>query len=162
MTDLYIWRHGQAENQSMTGRDADRRLVPKGRKEVQDVAYRVLSNNAQVQAIYSSPYVRARETAEILERVFKPAQGLEYWEELESGAEAPFVTEKLARLKPLPASVILVGHMPDLSRIANYFLGKSSDGISFEAGGVAKISLEKPAFAGGKLTWLLMPSELAR
>ena len=63
---LYIMRHGPAEDFSPSGRDADRALTPSGRDRVRDVARALLEADEAPHVIFTSPLVRALQTAELV------------------------------------------------------------------------------------------------
>jgi phosphohistidine phosphatase len=63
---LYLVRHGPAEDDSDTGRDEDRALSIKGRARMRAVAEWLRANDHVPDIVYTSPLVRAVQTAEIL------------------------------------------------------------------------------------------------
>jgi phosphohistidine phosphatase len=60
---LYLLRHGEAETRAHN--DPGRELTGKGRKDVARVARLFAAHNIQLQRCFASPYVRARQTAEL-------------------------------------------------------------------------------------------------
>ncbi|UZJ62389.1 phosphohistidine phosphatase SixA [Pseudomonas sp. KU26590] len=62
---VWILRHGEAKPQART--DADRELTAKGREEVLRSAAHLMGQ--PLQQIIASPYVRARQTAELVRQV---------------------------------------------------------------------------------------------
>ena len=66
---LYVMRHGPAQDDSPSGRDADRALTPSGRERVAAVAKSMLAEGEAPFSILSSPLVRAVETAEVVAEV---------------------------------------------------------------------------------------------
>ncbi|HHI79385.1 MAG TPA: phosphohistidine phosphatase [Planctomycetes bacterium] len=110
MKNLYIFRHGEAEDTLPPGGDGARALTPKGRKVFERAAHfwaRILPGHP---CILTSPLVRARETAEILASALegKPVPQAEplltHWED-------PL---DLIPVLPEEQDVVLVGHMPHL------------------------------------------------
>ena len=65
LMEIYLLRHGIAEDRSSTGRDSDRRLTDEGRAKLRRVLERVHQAGVRPSLILSSPYKRALETAEI-------------------------------------------------------------------------------------------------
>lgn len=63
---LYLVRHGPAEDDSDTGRDEDRALSAKGRARMRAVAAWLSAHDHVPDVVYTSPLVRAVQTAEIL------------------------------------------------------------------------------------------------
>ena len=71
--EIYLLRHGIAEDRSTTGRDPDRRLTDEGRAKLRRVLERAHQAGVRPSLILSSPYRRALETAEIMAAKLKPA-----------------------------------------------------------------------------------------
>lgn len=118
-----LWRHGKAESDSASGRDEDRELTAHGIKGVAAAA-RFLKKEGRIpQRIYSSPYLRARQTAEAAQDELACPGGVALFPALESGAEPEDILKALAREKDLPDRFALVGHMPDLGMLAEFFVG---------------------------------------
>src|SRR5438874_7680378 len=63
--EIYILRHGIAEEAHGGMRDADRALTAEGAKKLQSVLRRVRAVDVEPSIIVTSPYRRARETAQI-------------------------------------------------------------------------------------------------
>ena len=63
---VYLLRHGIAEESRAGLRDADRALVPEGRKKLKEVLRLARSADTAISLVLTSPYRRARETAEMV------------------------------------------------------------------------------------------------
>ncbi len=137
---LYVMRHGPAEDDAPTGRDADRALTAAGRERVAAVAKALSEANESPFAIISSPLVRAMQTAEIVAdithlarraREDKKAQIGGGTGEVEIRRELGMGTDKLALLAELVRAgrkrVMIVGHEPDLSMLVMSLVGMSPD-----------------------------------
>src|SRR5687767_14166284 len=74
---LYLVRHGIAEDSPPSGGDAERRLTQEGTLRTAMVAKGVKKTGARCDRIITSPYVRARQTAEIFARVTEFAGEIE-------------------------------------------------------------------------------------
>jgi phosphohistidine phosphatase len=121
---LYIMRHGPAEDESPSGRDEYRALTTSGRERVRAVARVLVELDEAPLAIFSSPLVRALQTAEIVAAVTKLGdgeRGLEIHGNLAPGGHALELVKSL--LHPKRKRVMLVGHEPDLSLLAGLLLG---------------------------------------
>jgi phosphohistidine phosphatase len=152
--ELYFFRHGDAEAAAATG-DADRRLTERGRRETLAVALALHRAGLRPEAIISSPLLRARQTAEILQEVFAlPAQADR---RLSPGCSLGAIQE-LASHHPLGHS-LLVGHEPDLGRIVGQLLGGAH--VSMAKSGVARVDADRVEPGTGVLVWLLSPELLA-
>jgi phosphohistidine phosphatase len=162
---IYLWRHGQADKDSPTGKDEDRALSPEGRNELIEVADCLFVKKSweKPEKIFASPFARARESAEMLQGFLACPEGYEVLPELKSGTAAEALISAVKRSAGTLRCFALVGHMPDLGHLAEIILGRPDDRISLKAGGVLKMelaSLEEP-FHGGALLEALNPADLS-
>ena len=159
--DLYIVRHAAAY-----GRDPDRwpddsrrPLTPEGEEEFRRAARGLARIASRADAVLSSPYQRAWQTAQILSE-------LDSWPAPEPlpVLEPTLPPEKAAlALEDYPGSVAVVGHRPGLHELAAYLLTGEASGveITIEKGGVACIRFDGAVEPGaGELHWLLTPEVL--
>lgn len=104
----------------------------------------------------SSPYTRARETAEIILKGFGE---IEFSDALTPDAGFKDLRRLLTGLKGA-RSVLLVGHNPSMGVFTGRLASGSSD-VSFEMkkAGLCRIDAEAP-FLRGELRWLLPPESL--
>jgi phosphohistidine phosphatase len=142
---VYLVRHGRAEGASAAG-DAGRRLTPEGRNAF-EAHVRNLSGSMTVARVVASPYVRCRETAEILERVLGVPTGPE--PELASGASDAGAVLRLAALHG--GGTALVGHNPELAGAVALVAGVS---VGFPPGAIAALDLEGDEV---RLAWIRVP-----
>ncbi len=112
-------------------------------------------------AILCSPFLRARETAAIVARCLGiPPDRVETLEELASGAKWSNLQLTLRPFGHL-ASVILVGHQPDLSAMAAEILRSGTDQVPFGPGSLARIQVDAiPPLREATLEWLLSMRDL--
>jgi len=82
--NIYIIRHAIAVEEGTPGyeSDSERPLTDKGRKKMRQIARGLRNIGVEFDLILSSPYVRARETAEILAQVFKVKKKIAFTENL--------------------------------------------------------------------------------
>ena len=159
--DLYIVRHAAAY-----GRDPDRwpddsrrPLTPEGEEEFRLAARGLARIASRADAVLSSPYQRAWQTAQILSE-------LDSWPTPEPSPvlEPTLPPQKAAlALEDYAGTVAVVGHRPGLHELAAYLLTGKGDGleIGLEKGGVACIGFDgAPASGVGELRWLLTPEAL--
>lgn len=106
---LYVMRHGPAEDRAPTGRDFDRALTRPG-QEVVRRAVRALheARAAAPLRVISSPYRRARETAELLVAHFGGEPEID--DDLAADADVPL--DLVQRLQAGAGDAIIVGHQP--------------------------------------------------
>lgn len=160
---IILVRHGIAEDLATgsTQTDAERQLTKKGRKQMKQVAKGLRRVIGNVDCIATSPYIRAVQTAEILQKEFAKASQpiLEQVDELKSGASAEATAQWLT-LKDPDAAVLLVGHEPDLSILLGHLSSGGDDRYAkFSKAGACLI--DYPSSSGtskGKLIWLATPA----
>ena len=163
--DLYILRHGIAVEPGTPGyeNDADRPLTPEGQRKLRQIADAMEALELSFDRILSSPYLRARQTAEIVAEALEARQKLELSDTLTPGGSIKRLVELLNRLEPSPESVLLVGHEPYLSGLISLLVsGKETFAVVMKKGGLCKLTIE--SFKPGRcaaLQWLLTPKQMA-
>jgi phosphohistidine phosphatase len=123
---LYLVRHGEALPAD-TG-DASRALSQKGITEAEKIAVHLHKAGVEVQAIIHSTKARAKQTAGILARHIDPPNGI-----AESGELGPLADPSLiaAKLEKMELDLMLVGHMPYMSRLASLLVCGYADDSAF-------------------------------
>jgi len=124
--DVTVVRHGTAEDRAPT--DAARALTPVGRAEAVRAAERVLALQPQADAILSSPYLRALQTAEAVAGALGLAGTVTVDEALVPDAPPAGVRELLARYAERQ-HVVLVAHEPILSAFCALLTGSPVAGL---------------------------------
>jgi phosphohistidine phosphatase len=124
--DVTVIRHGTAEDRAPS--DADRALTPSGRAEAERAADRVAQTDPPPDSIVSSPYLRARQTAEVVAARVGLAGQIELDAALVPDAPPAGVRDLLARLSDR-RHVVLVAHEPILSAACALLLGKPVLGL---------------------------------
>ncbi len=162
--DLYLVRHAIAEpRDAMQWPDDSRRpLTPAGAARMRSAACGLRRLAVVPEGVLVSPFVRAVSTAEILDELADwPAAELR--SELEPSCPASAGLRLLAAREE--TSLALVGHEPQLSRLASLLLSghERSLEIELKKGGV--ICLDAPsrlAPGAGRLRWSASPRMLRR
>ena len=162
---LLIIRHGPAgdpeEWQRQEKDDRLRPLTPKGKKEVRKGAKGLVRLVPALDLIATSPWTRAAQTAEIVNREYG-CELLEI-EALTSDHEPEDLTPWL-RQQASHEAVGLVGHEPHLGLLVGYLVtGKSTSFVDLKKGGASLVEMVDPSKPGtGCLEWLLTDRELRR
>ncbi len=147
---LYLVRHGEARSKE---EDPERHLTERGVEDVRRVADFLAAVGVKVSKIYHSGKTRAKETAEIISSKISPEEVVP-----ESGLNPlDDPTTWASRLNSSDEDLMLVGHLPHLSRLAGLLLGCEGDVLRLEAAGVA--CLERGE-GGWKLLWMIAPEIL--
>jgi phosphohistidine phosphatase len=160
--DIYILRHGKAEDAGPGRSDADRPLTRKGRDEIHAVADWILGQEISFDLIAASPLARAQETAAIVAGVLACPEAMATWKALVPGGSPDTLCAELGRY-PDECSVLVVGHEPLLSSlIGRICCGDENAGIAMTRGALAKIRnysyYRRPS---GELHWLLTAKQMA-
>ena len=162
--NLFLLRHGIAVEHGTAGyeRDADRPLTPKGESRVGRIADAMEAMGLTFDLILSSPYVRARQTAEIVAEVLGLKKKLEFSESLTPDGDDQALVALLNKIAPQPKSVLLVSHEPFLSGLVSKLTtGDGRIAIDFKKGGLCKLEVEvlRPGRCA-TLAWLLTPRQM--
>lgn len=161
--EICILRHGLAEerNSERWPDDSDRPLTHRGRRRLRKIARGMKRLGLRFDAVLSSPYIRARETAEVV------ADKLEfeiiYTHSLTPEGGFEQLIEELQAMQPAPQRVLLVGHEPDLGELAARLLsGQPGRWIPMKKGGLCKLDVEHldVRYPRARLQWLLTPAQL--
>ncbi len=114
---IYLLRHGIT-----TGNEADPPLSEAGALRMEREARGMASLGLRFDAIVSSPLIRAAQTARIVSRAVSHEGVLAAEEALGSGCTLPRLAQVLARYAEA-RSVLVVGHQPDMGRLAAGMVG---------------------------------------
>jgi phosphohistidine phosphatase len=158
--DLFILRHAVAVECGTPGyrRDRDRPLTPEGEKKMR----RIAKGLQALDVILSSPFVRAKRTAEIVAELFQAEDHLVFTDALAVGGDHCVLIKELQSHFSKSRSILLVGHEPSLSTLISILLGGDSQlPITLKKGGVCKLSVD--TLTDGRcatLEWLLTPNVL--
>jgi len=157
---LIIVRHAIAIARGTPGiPDADRALTPRGVQRFRSAARGLARALPRPDVLLTSPWKRARETAEILSEAWGGPEAKD------SPALAGGSLETLARglHRYRNATVAVVGHEPWLSELLARLLGSSQqERLEFKKGGVAVVDLEGGLEGAGKLVAYLPPRLMRR
>ena len=159
--NLFFLRHGIAAEPGK-GSDAERPLTGKGERKLHLVAEAIAAMELSFDRIFSSPYLRARQTAELIAEALKARKRLEFTDTLLPGAEPADVVHFLDSLKPVPGEVLLVGHEPNMSEIISFLVaGDARLAVTMKKGGLCKVTAEiLAARRCASLEWLLTPKQM--
>ena len=165
---LYIVRHGIAIDREdpKCPSDPERFLTPDGLKKTRAVARGFAALGDAPKVFFSSPYVRALQTAEIFAEVLKYGKAkIEKTEHLLPGAEAGGFFRELSRQvsrRKSAESVICFGHAPQLDELIAFALGSKRDLTALKKAGAVCIELTRVYPPTGSLIWLMPPKALRR
>ena len=153
---LYLVRHAVAEERGPDWPDdALRPLTDDGAKKWRKQAAGLVAIDARPDLILTSPFTRARQTADLLAAAWSKAPKVVELPALQPGVKPRDV---LKALEPQGrhASFALVGHEPGLGELAALLVGFKTP-PEFKKGGVARVDvaiLPPPAGSGVLYSWL--------
>ena len=139
---LYLLRHGEADHPDREWNDDSKRpLTSEGRQKMASEARGMKALKIVIDEIVTSPYVRARQTADVVAEAYRLVDRMTESEYLEPGASLSDLRKSLARITG--ESVLVVGHAPDLGQLAGRIAGTGE--IHMGKGTLAWISLDDGA-----------------
>lgn len=149
MAKIYFMRHGYAE--PGTGKaDAERELIPEGVVRVQMAAQVLRRMGIAPSAIYSSPRVRAVQTAERVAAAL--GMTITVREEVNFDFDAQVVQDFLH--DPTTGDLMFVGHEPTLTQ-AIFKIARAE--VVMKPGTVACVEVSSKRKLRGELLWLIPP-----
>ena len=150
---LYLVQHAEAKGKD---EDPDRPLTERGRKAARQVAGFVAQSSLRAERILHSGKTRARQTAEVFAGALDPDEvgeqkGLAPLDD--PGGAAGLLT-------PEEGSLMLVGHLPHLRRLAGLLLcgDIDSQAVRFRNAGVVALA---DGGDGWALQWAVIPELLS-
>lgn len=151
MKFLVLLRHGIAEDAKEGQDDLDRQLTAKGRRRMESIAAGLARIFPEAEAIYSSPAVRAMQTAEPVAKAYE-------LKVQKSDALAPGKPPRKLIDEVSVDCAIFVGHEPTLSGLM-LDITNLRGAIELKKGGCYGIAFENNE---ARLDWVLTPRVLRR
>jgi phosphohistidine phosphatase len=148
--EVYLVQHGEAKPES---EDPERPLTYTGRTQVEAAAQHLAACGVTVSRILHSGKLRAKQTAAILAQYLDPAVDVVEQEGL-GPKDDPGIAEQMLTQSREP--VMIVGHLPHLSRLAALLMLGDADRtvVSFQMGGVVCLGKGDD---GWTVRWALVP-----
>ncbi|HEV2696179.1 MAG TPA: phosphohistidine phosphatase SixA [Verrucomicrobiae bacterium] len=166
--NLFILRHGIASDPGEDGLpkklpDAERPLSTKGKQRLGDVTWAMRKMELKFDAILSSPLLRARQTAQIVNEALGSKHKIVLCDHLAPEGSPKALIEQVNGLPAPVKNVLLAGHEPYLSRfIALLTTGNTMASIELRKGGLARLEVEDLRYARcATFRWLLTPKQMA-
>lgn len=160
---IILFRHGPAAERDSARwpDDGARPLTARGTDRTHAAASGLAKLEPGVRRIVTSPLLRADMTAEILAEVFDEATR----ETLDALAPGGSYRGILEFVRGLPGDdpVVLVGHEPDLGKLAGILAFGAPAALPLKKAGACAFDFDGPPTPGtGRLLWLLPPRVLRR
>lgn len=161
---LYLLRHAIAVKRGSPGyeQDSQRPLTSKGKRRMRLAAEGMLALGLSFQAILSSPYLRAEQTADIVAEVLQAPVPVDISPALVPHGEPRQLIAELQHHAEARHNVLLVGHEPYLSQLISTLLTGGTDlEVVMKKGGLCKLRLHRWHYGRcAVLEWLLTPRQL--
>jgi phosphohistidine phosphatase len=161
---IYLIRHSNAVELGTEHHDDDsqRPLTDEGCEKMEGITSALKGLGMKPDLIVSSPYVRAKQTAEILAKGLKYRKDVEVNEALVPLGEAEVIVAEINE-KYLVEELVLVGHEPSLSTlIGTLTAGNPEMEITMKKGGVCCLLADDLRIVRkATLEWLLTPKILS-
>jgi len=154
--ELYLLRHGIAEDHSPTGHDSDRRLTEEGRDKLKRVLKRAAQAGVEPSLILSSPYARALQTAELAASELNYKGQILGVDSLTPDSSPPAVWSTIREHRD-EAAILMAGHEPLFSSTVAWLLGSTRQMVEFRKGALVRIDVRAGASPVGVLQWMLTP-----
>ena len=158
---LILFRHGPAgqRDASIWANDSLRPLTGKGARRTEAAARGLRRQSTRWDLVLTSPYRRARETADIVARVLS-CDRLEEGSELEPDGDRAALFRRLQG-EADSARIVLVGHEPSLGEILGELCAGPGAYLPLRKAGAACVEFDADVAPGsGRLRWLLQPRQL--
>ncbi len=163
--EVYFLRHAIAAQRG-NGKykdDSLRPLTDEGREKMHRAGLGMHALGLEFDAILSSPYLRARQTAEIVAQAYKiKNKKIHFTDNLLPPASIESLLQEVLASFPKSKNVLFVGHEPHLSEMISHLLKSNKPlNIDFKKGGLCCLSInEAPGHPNAILNWLLTPTQL--
>lgn len=150
---LYLMRHGEAGSPIMGTDDSLRPLTDEGTARLRTEATTLRAWKVKIDVILSSPFTRARQTADIIAEAY----GLPVKDDKRLAA-GEFDLAALGDLLVEYADerLLVTGHEPDFSTVLSDLVGGGR--FEFAKGGLARVEINNPHLAVGTLQWFITPA----
>ena len=143
--ELYFLRHGIAEDLDgiKIKVDSDRPLTAEGKSKIKDIARAFHKMELDFEIILSSPYLRARQTAEIVAETYRGKSKINFSENLIPSGNTKDLFREISERYRAVSSLLLVGHEPNMScTISSLLSGHPQLFIQVKKGGFCHLNLD--------------------
>jgi len=162
MKTIIFIRHGKAENQSESGKDFDRKLSNKGRKQANVIGHLLKEKEVKIDQIISSDAARTKDTIGLISAILPyPSSKIDYQLELYLTDLKKYL-DFCFNFDEKHENVAICGHNFGITDCLNYF---TEQNVELSTCGTAIVSFDVNTWqeisAGtGKLEWMKLPKEI--
>jgi len=152
---LYLMRHGEAEG-VYEGEEPS--LSARGESEVNQIGEALFSKKIQLDHIYHSGKLRARQTADIVGSKFSADIPISKKEGLKPNDPVSVFAKDL---NDESGNILVVGHLPFVSKLTSFLLAEIESELMYSFGTASVACLEYAQSFGWNLHWLIDPESVA-
>jgi len=129
MKRLILIRHSKSSWEDETTDDFNRKLTKRGERDAKFMSEFLTKKIQKPDLIFTSPTLRAQRTAEFFADAFDVDDDNVISDEGIYDRGSKYIIQLLEKLNDDINSVMLIGHNPDITTLANYFTGEYFDNI---------------------------------
>jgi phosphohistidine phosphatase len=149
---IYILRHGIAEDAAPGQSDSARRLTSEGKQKLRAILTVAREAKVRPDVLLSSPLTRAMETAEIAHQILKVTERILQTDVLTPSYSPERVWDEI-RLHRDAEQIMLTGHEPQFSSLVQFLTGGR---VEMKKGAIARVDTESLGTRpNATLIWLL-------
>jgi phosphohistidine phosphatase len=148
---LYLVQHAKAASEQA---DPQRSLTEEGRRDIQRVAAFIKPLDISIDYLWHSPKLRAAQTAQVLAEVVCINKTTIAIEGLGPNDDVTALKDKLLSA---PYDIMIVGHLPFLSKLSSLLLAgsESANTVAFKQGGILCLNRLDPN--QWQIEWIVIP-----
>lgn len=164
--NLFLLRHGIAvdRNSQDFPDDCLRPLTSAGEKRLRLAAEAMRQLKLPIDVILCSPFLRTRQTAEIIASCLRLPSALRLLEDLTPSGDRRKLIRHINRIASQTDNILLVGHEPYLGELLSVLIsGSATVAVDFKKGALARLHVAQRLEFGrcATLKWLVTPRQLA-
>jgi phosphohistidine phosphatase len=154
--EIYILRHGIAEDAAPGGSDADRALTAEGKAKLRRVLECAHAAGVRPDVILTSPLKRALETAQLATSILNVKRDLAVTPALSPTSSPQRIWSEIRAQKA--EKLLIAGHEPLLSRAVAFLLRCPALRLDLKKGAMVRVDMKtvEPE-PSGILKWILTP-----
>jgi phosphohistidine phosphatase len=137
--DVWLLRHAAAEDGAASGRDADRALTPEGLRRAEAVARGLATLESGIARVATSPYRRARQTAQAAAYALGISGEIAQSHALEPERDPEEILLEITREE---GDILLVGHQPHLGALLGMLIAGRGAEIPMKKASIARVTIE--------------------
>lgn len=155
--EILLLRHGIAADARPRQADAERALTGEGKQKLRSLFRRLRKAGVRPALILTSPYLRARQSAELARELLAPQAMIVPAQALAPGSSPQEAWDEI-RLYANQPSVLCSSHEPLCSELAAFLLGAAELHVDFKKGAIMRVDVEgsgpRPR---STLKWMVSP-----